>query len=67
MKNDKREKNSLQPKFNPDLIVNLSYENLSDEEFNLLNKGLRYSIKPQKTPVLESVVDIETILKFNTH
>lgn len=52
------------PEFIPDFVINESNEIFSDEELNLLNKGLKFTPKPTEIPLLDTVVDIETVLKF---
>ena len=55
---------ALKPEFIADFVVNKSSENFTEEELNLLNKGLKYSPKPEKVPIVEAIVDIETMLKY---
>lgn len=52
-----------EPEIIPDFVVNLSNENFTEKEMNLLNRGLKFTPKPNKLNVTETVVDIETILK----
>lgn len=47
--------------------MNISSENLSDDEMNLLNKRPKFAIRPKKTPIDDVIVDIETTLKFKQH
>lgn len=62
---DKNEKKKVcEPKMIPDFVVNLSNEQFTEEELNLLNRGLKFTPKPNKIDVTESIVDIETILKY---
>lgn len=49
-----------------DLVVNLSNENFSDNELELLNRGLNFAIKPTKTPILDAIVDIESAIQYRT-
>lgn len=63
---DKSEnKRVLEPKLIPDFMVNMSTEQFTEDEINLLNRGVKFTPEPNETNVTESVVDIETILKFN--
>lgn len=55
---------NLMPEFIPNFVVNESDEYFTENELNLLNKGFKFTPKPIKLPILESVVDIETFLKF---
>lgn len=52
------------PELIPDFICNESDVVFSDEELEILNKGLKFAPKPNKLPLLDTVVDIETCLKF---
>lgn len=52
------------PQFIPDFIHNESSVSFSEDELNLLNKGLKFTPKPPHMPLLDTVVDIETCLKF---
>lgn len=56
----------FEPENIPNLIVNLSDTEFSNEELNLLNKGLKYTpkVNTNESVLLESVIDIETILKY---
>lgn len=45
-------------------MVNQSNESFTEEQLLLLNKGLNYAPRPKNVDLLESIVDIETILKF---
>lgn len=49
-----------------DFVKNLSSEQFNETELNLLNYGLKFAIKPIKDPVVDVVVDIETILKYKS-
>lgn len=62
---DKYKGNSVQrkPEFLPDFVINRSNETFSEDELMLLNKGLKYSPKPSKVPLLPIVLDVETVLK----
>lgn len=66
-----REKNKkverVEPKFVEDFICNYSDEVFNENEIKLLNKGLNFTPKPNKLPLLDAIVDIETILKFKTY
>lgn len=55
---------NLTPEFLPNFIVNESSENFSGDELNLLNRGLKFTPAPMKLNIFESVVDIETLLKY---
>lgn len=46
------------------VVCNLSQQDFNDREINLLNKGLNFSIKPNKQSLIDLVVDIESNLKF---
>lgn len=64
---DKKRENlsgSFEPDFIEDFVVNKSNVNFSEDELKLLNKGLKYTPKPNKLPLIEAAVDIETILKY---
>lgn len=61
-KNEK--KKACEPKFIPDFVVNLSSESFTEDEMALLNRGLKFTPKPNKIDITESIVDIETILKY---
>jgi hypothetical protein len=55
--------NYKDPLFVENFICNQSDEVFTEEEINLLNKGLNFAPKPSKPLLLESVVDVETVLK----
>ena len=42
----------------------MSSATFDDDELALLNKGLNFNIKPMKPPALETVIDVETMLKY---
>ncbi|XP_055306468.1 uncharacterized protein LOC129570775 [Sitodiplosis mosellana] len=52
------------PELLPNFVINESSVQFCEEELNLLNKGLKFTPKPMKIPLLETVVDIETTLKY---
>lgn len=58
------EKKVFEPKMIPDFVVNLSNEHFAENELNLLNRGLKYTPKPNDVNITDSIVDIETILKY---
>lgn len=64
--NEKKKKlnKTHEPKFIDDFVVNLSKQTFNENELNLLNKGLKYTPKSNRTNVFESIVDIETSIKF---
>ena len=43
---------------------NLSSKTFTKSEYNLLNLGLKFSIKPLKDPIVNVVTEIETTLKY---
>jgi hypothetical protein len=47
----------------PNFIVNLSKENFTEKQLELLNKGLKHRIIPKKPPIEEIVVNIEASLR----
>lgn len=47
----------------PDIVVNKSEENFSEEQLAFLNIGLKYSLRPNKPHFVPLVMDIETVLK----
>lgn len=53
----------LQPEIIPDYVKNLSSEHFTDQELQLLNRGLNFSLPSPKLPVEDIVVDVETSLK----
>lgn len=55
---------SNQPKLIDDFIVNQSNEVFNDEELRLLNEGLKYSPNPNTIPLTDTILSIETVLKF---
>lgn len=54
----------FEPEIISDFMINKSSVVFNEEELTLLNKGLKYTPKPTKTPLIDSAVDIETILKY---
>lgn len=62
--NDCLQNHKVKPKFIDDFVLNLSSEQFSEDEIALLNKGLNYTPKPNGPHLMESIVDIETFLKF---
>lgn len=59
---DKPEKPSQIDNF----VHNLSSEQFTKEELELLNFGLKFAVKPIYDPIVDVVVDIETALKFKS-
>lgn len=55
---------STAPEIIENFVINESSEKFEDDELNLLNMGLKFTPKPAKIEVLESIVDIESMLKF---
>lgn len=53
-----------EPHFISDFVINESDESFSSEELDLLNKGLKFTPAPTKLPLLDTIVDIETVLKY---
>jgi len=51
-------------KFVDNYVRNLSSETFSNKELELLNRGLNFTIKPQKPNIESTVVHIETALKY---
>lgn len=47
-------------------VQNLSSEQFSDSELELLNFGLKFAVKPIYDPLVDVVVDIETALKYKS-
>ncbi|XP_044738897.1 uncharacterized protein LOC123300392 [Chrysoperla carnea] len=45
------------------IVKNISTKELSTEELQLLNKGLNFSLKPLKTPIIDIIADVETTIK----
>lgn len=45
--------------FEHNFVINETNEVFSEEEMNLLNKGLKFTPKPIKLNTLDSVVDID--------
>lgn len=45
-------------------MINESSEHFDEGELNLLNKGLKFTPKPVKLKTIETIVDIESMLKF---
>lgn len=45
-------------------VKNLSSEPFTEEELNLLDKGLNYTIRPEKTNIDNIIIDIETAIKY---
>lgn len=64
-KNGNKEK--LVPKLIPDFVVNESTETFRKAELDLLNKGLKYTPKPNVINFVDAVVDIESIIKYKTN
>lgn len=48
----------------PDLIVNISNDNFDTEELDLLNRGLNFTVKPNKDPIMDIIVDIESSIQY---
>lgn len=55
------------PELIPDFVVNESIETFNEAELNLLNKGLKYTPKPNAINFVDAVVDIESIIKYKTN
>jgi len=51
------------PEFVDDFVVNQSTCTFSDDEINLLNKGLNFAPLPKTIDILESIVDIEANIR----
>lgn len=54
----------FEPKMIADFVVNLSNEQFTENELNLLNRGLKFTPKPNDVNITDSIVDIGTILKY---
>jgi len=52
------------PKFIPEFVINESSAVLDENELDLLNKSLKFAPKPTKDPIVDTIVDVETILKY---
>lgn len=50
----------------PNYVNNLSSTTFTESELTLLNKGLNYTIKPKKVDIDNTIVNIETAIKFKT-
>lgn len=61
------EKVMFTPELVPDFVVNLSNQDFSERELNLLNKGLKYTPKPNNIPLTDAVVDVESIIQYKTY
>lgn len=59
--------NMCTPAMVPDFVCNQSDVIFSDSELALLNKGLKYTPKPNNIPLVEAIVDIESALKYRTY
>lgn len=61
-----KEDNSLfkKPMYLPDFVCNKTDLVFTEKELALLNKGLNYTPKPERAPLVETVTDVETILKY---
>lgn len=47
-----------------DLVVNLSNETFDNDEMNLLNRGLNFTVKPQNDPIIDIVAHIESSIQY---
>lgn len=65
--NEQIKPKTFKPEVIPDFVVNESGRIFNEEELELLNKGLKYSVKPRSTPIIETVVDLESCLKFKSN
>lgn len=52
------------PKILDDFVINLSTERFNENELNLLNRGINFTPTPKNQNIFETIIDIETILKF---
>lgn len=52
------------PEYVDNFVINESNELFDNDELNLLNRGLKFTPKPTKLTVFETIVDIESTLKF---
>lgn len=58
---------AIAPKYVENFVHNLSSETFDENEWLLLNKGLNYTPRPNGIPLVNAVIDIETVLKSKTY
>ncbi|XP_036317693.1 uncharacterized protein LOC118732671, partial [Rhagoletis pomonella] len=49
-----------------DLVVNMSKEIFGADELELLNRGLNFTVKPKKEPIIDIIADIESSIQYKT-
>jgi len=62
-KSEPKVSNYKDPLYVENFVCNLSEVVFTEEEIQLLNKGLNFAVKPGKPQLLDTIVDIETMLK----
>lgn len=57
----------LRPTIVDNFVINLSTQQFDEKELNLLNKGLGFSVTPNRTPIEDVIFEVEAAIQYKPH